>query len=168
MAAACGDSMIWKPSHQAPLTAIAVTRIADRVLKANAAPPIFNLVMGGRTGVGERLVADHRVPLISATGSVRMGREVGKVLADRLGRSLLELGGNNGILVMDDADLDLALRAVLFAAVGTAGQRCTTTRRLFLQRGIAAEMKRRVRERFQVELEEEVMFLGRKPAFGKR
>ncbi len=144
VAAVCGDSMIWKPSHQAPLTAIAVTRIADRVLKANSAPPIFNLVMGGRTGVGERLVADRRVPLISATGSTRMGREVGKVLADRFGRSLLELGGNNGILVMDDADLDLALRAVLFAAVGTAGQRCTTTRRLFLQRGIAAEMKRRL------------------------
>jgi aldehyde dehydrogenase (NAD+) len=144
VAAVCGDSMIWKPSHQAPLTAIAVTKIADRVLKANNAPPIFNLVHGGRTGVGERMVADRRLPLISATGSVRMGREVGKVLADRLGRGLLELGGNNGILVMDDADLDLALRAVLFAAVGTAGQRCTTTRRLFLQKGIAAEMKRRL------------------------
>ena len=144
VAAVCGDSMIWKPSHQAPLTAIAVTKIADRVLKANGAPPIWNLVHGGRTGVGERMVADRRLPLISATGSVRMGREVGKVLADRLGRALLELGGNNGILVMDDADLDLALRAVLFAAVGTAGQRCTTTRRLFLQKGIAAEMKRRL------------------------
>jgi aldehyde dehydrogenase (NAD+) len=148
VAAVCGDSMIWKPSHQAPLTAIAVTRIADRVLKANSAPPIFNLVIGGRAGVGERLVADRRVPLISATGSVRMGREVGKAVADRLGRSLLELGGNNGILVMDDADLDLALRAVLFAAVGTAGQRCTTTRRLFLQRGIAAEMKRRLTDAY--------------------
>jgi aldehyde dehydrogenase (NAD+) len=144
VAAVCGDSMIWKPSHQAPLTAVAVTKIADRVLRANGAPPIFNLVMGGRTGVGERLVADHRVPLISATGSTRMGREVGKVVADRFGRSLLELGGNNGILVMDDADLGLALRAVLFGAVGTAGQRCTTTRRLFLQKGIAAEMKRRL------------------------
>jgi aldehyde dehydrogenase (NAD+) len=144
VAAVAGDSTIWKPSHQAPLTAIAVTRIAQKVLAANGAPPIFNLVMGGRNGVGERLVADHRVPLISATGSGRMGREVGKVIADRFGRSLLELGGNNGILVMDDADLDLALRAVLFAAVGTAGQRCTSTRRLFLQRGIAAEMKRRL------------------------
>jgi aldehyde dehydrogenase (NAD+) len=144
VAAVAGDSTIWKPSHQAPLSAIAVTRIAQRVLAANGAPPIFNLVMGGRSGVGERLVADTRVPLISATGSGRMGREVGKVIADRFGRSLLELGGNNGILVMDDADLDLALRAVLFAAVGTAGQRCTSTRRLFLQRGIAAEMKRRL------------------------
>jgi aldehyde dehydrogenase (NAD+) len=148
VAAVCGDSTIWKPSHQAPLTAIAVTRLAQRVLAANGAPPIFNLVMGGRTGVGERLVADPRVPLISATGSGRMGREVGKVVADRFGRSLLELGGNNGILVMDDADLDLALRAVLFAAVGTAGQRCTTTRRLLLQRGIAAEMKRRLVEAY--------------------
>src|SRR4051794_20755038 len=104
VAAVCGDSMIWKPSHQTPLTALAVTRIADRVLKANAAPPIFNLVMGGRTGVSESLVADRRFPLISATGSGRMGRAVGKVVADRFGRALLELGGNNGILVMDDAD----------------------------------------------------------------
>ena len=144
VAAICGDTMIWKPSHQTPLTALAVTRIADRVLKANGAPPIFNLVLGGRTGVSEHLVADRRFPLISATGSGRMGREVGKVVADRVGRTLLELGGNNGILVMDDADLDLAFRAVLFGAVGTAGQRCTTTRRLFLQRGIAAEMKRRL------------------------
>ena len=144
VAAICGDSMIWKPSHQAPLCALAVTRIAQRVLAANDAPPIFNLAFGGRSGVGERMVADPRLPLISATGSGRMGREIGKVLADRLGRALLELGGNNGILVMDDADLDLALRAVVFAAVGTAGQRCTTTRRLFLQRGIAGEMKRRL------------------------
>jgi len=144
VAAVCGDSMIWKPSHQAPLTALAVTKIARRVLAESGAPPIFNLILGGRTGVGERLVADRRIPLVSATGSVRMGREIGKVLADRLGRGLLELGGNNGIVVMDDADLDLAHRAVLFAAVGTAGQRCTTTRRLFLQRGIAAEMKRRL------------------------
>jgi aldehyde dehydrogenase (NAD+) len=144
VAAVCGDSVLWKPSHQTPLTALAVTRIAQRVLAANGAPPIFNLAVAGRTGVAEALVADRRFPLISATGSVRMGREVGKVVAGRLGRSLLELGGNNGILVLDDADLDLALRAVVFAAVGTAGQRCTTTRRLFLQRGIAAEMKRRL------------------------
>ncbi len=144
VAAVCGNSMIWKPSHLTPLTAIATTRIAQRVLEANDAPPIFNMILGGRDGVGERLVADRRVPLISATGSTRMGKEVGKVIADRLGRALLELGGNNGIVVMDDADLDLALRAVLFAAVGTAGQRCTTTRRLFLQRGIASELKRKL------------------------
>jgi aldehyde dehydrogenase (NAD+) len=149
VAAVCGDSVLWKPSHQAPLTAIAVTRIAQRVLAANAAPAVFNLVLAARSGVAERLVADRRFPLISATGSVRMGREVGKVVADRLGRSLLELGGNNGIVVLDDADLDLALRAVLFAAVGTAGQRCTSTRRLFLQHGIAGEMKRRLVEAYR-------------------
>src|SRR4030095_15459319 len=96
VAAVCGDSMIWKPSHQAPLTAIAVTRIADRVLRANSAPPIFNLVMGGRTGVGERLVADRRVQLISATGSTRMGREVGRVLGDRFCRVPAQLGGDHG------------------------------------------------------------------------
>jgi aldehyde dehydrogenase (NAD+) len=149
VAAVCGDSMVWKPSHQAPLSAIATTRIAQRVLEANGAPPIFNLIIGGRSGVGERLVADPRFPLISATGSVKMGKQVGKVVADRLGRSLLELGGNNGIVVMDDADLDLALRAVLFAAVGTAGQRCTSTRRLLLQRGVAATMKRRLVEAYR-------------------
>ena len=143
LAAVCGDSMVWKPSSQAPLTAVAVTKIAQRVLAANGAPPIFNLLIAGRD-VGSRMIADHRFPLISATGSVTMGREMGRTIADRLGRSLLELGGNNGIVVTDDADLDLALRAILFAAVGTAGQRCTTTRRLFLQKGIAAEMKRRL------------------------
>ncbi len=144
LAAVCGDSMIWKPSEKTPLCAVAVTRIAQRVLEANGAPPIFGLAVGDRRQVGGPMVADRRLPLISATGSVRMGREVGKAVAERLGRSLLELGGNNGIVVMDDADLDLALRAVLFAAVGTAGQRCTTTRRLFLERGIAAGMKERL------------------------
>jgi aldehyde dehydrogenase (NAD+) len=100
--------------------------------------------MGSVEEVGERMVRDARFPLISATGSVAMGRRVGALVAQRLGRSLLELGGNNGIVVMNDADLDLALRAVLFAAVGTAGQRCTSCRRLFLQRGVAEEMKRRL------------------------
>ncbi|MEM6794276.1 MAG: aldehyde dehydrogenase family protein, partial [Acidobacteriota bacterium] len=139
VAAVCGDSMIWKPSEITPLTALATTKIAQRVLEKNDAPPIFNLVVGDRT-IGEVMTEDRRLPLISATGSVRMGREVGQVVAGRLGRSLLELGGNNGLLVMDDADLDLALRGVLFGAVGTAGQRCTTTRRLFLHRSIAEEM----------------------------
>ncbi|HVS02520.1 MAG TPA: aldehyde dehydrogenase family protein [Thermoanaerobaculia bacterium] len=144
VAAICGDPVVWKPSSQTPLTAVAVTRIAQRVLAAHQAPPVFNLVVGGRREVGQPMSDDPRLPLISATGSVRMGREIGMAVAKRIGRSLLELGGNNGIVVMDDADLDLALRAVLFAAVGTAGQRCTTTRRLFLQRGIAEEMKRRL------------------------
>jgi len=144
LAAVCGDSNLWKPSQHAPLTALAVTKIAERVLQSAGAPPIFNLVFGDRKAVGVPMVKDARIPLISATGSVGMGKQIARDLADRLGRSILELGGNNGIIVTDDADLDLALRAVLFAAVGTAGQRCTTTRRLFLQKGIAAEMKRRL------------------------
>jgi len=144
VAAACGNAMIWKPSPQAPLTAIATTRIAQRVLEECEAPPIFNLVIGSDQEVGETMIRDRRLPLVSATGSVRMGRHVGGVVAQRLGRCLLELGGNNGIVVLDDADVDLAVRAILFAAVGTAGQRCTTCRRLFVQRGIAAEIKKRL------------------------
>lgn len=148
VAAIAGDSMVWKPSSQTPLTAVAVTRIAQQVLAANNAPPVFNLAIGDRHAVGGPMTADPRIPLISATGSVTMGRKIGEVVANRLGRSLLELGGNNGIIVTDDADLDLVLRAVLFAAVGTAGQRCTTTRRLFLQKGIAAEMKSKLIKAF--------------------
>ncbi|MCP3964538.1 MAG: aldehyde dehydrogenase family protein [bacterium] len=148
VAAVCGDSMVWKPSSQTPLTAVAVTKIAERVLEATGAPPVFNLAIGDRHAVGGPLVADHRAPLISATGSTSMGRKIGTVVAERLGRSLLELGGNNGIIVTDDADLDLVLRAAVFASVGTAGQRCTTLRRLFLQKGIAAEMTERLRQAF--------------------
>jgi aldehyde dehydrogenase (NAD+) len=144
VAAVCGDSMVWKPSQKTPLTALAVTRVAARVLEECGAPPVFNLLIGDRHQVGGPMVDDRRFPLISATGSVGMGKAIGKSCAARLGRSLLELGGNNAIVVMDDADLDLALRAVLFAAVGTAGQRCTSTRRLLLQRGIAARMKERL------------------------
>lgn len=148
VAAICGDSMVWKPSEKTPLCAVAVTHIAARVLAANGAPPIFNLAIGNREAVGKPLAADKRFPLISATGSVSMGRAVGSAVVQRLGRSLLELGGNNGIIVMDDADPDLALRAVLFGAVGTAGQRCTSTRRLFLQRGIAKDLKRQLVEAY--------------------
>jgi aldehyde dehydrogenase (NAD+) len=144
VAAICGDSMIWKPSSKVPLCSIAITHIAQRVLEANNAPPIFCLAVGDRNQVGNPMVEDPRVPLISATGSVGMGRKIGQTVANRLGRSLLELGGNNAIIAMEDADLDLVLRAVLFAAVGTAGQRCTSTRRLILQKGIAAEMKQRL------------------------
>ena len=146
VAAVCGDSMVWKPSEEAPLTALAVTRIAQRVLEEQDAPPIFNLLLAGRDDVARKIPDDPRFPLVSATGSVRMGREVGQAVAARLGRSLLELGGNNGIVVMDDADPELVVRAVLFAAVGTAGQRCTTARRLFLQKGIAEKIKSRLLE----------------------
>lgn len=137
LAAVCGDVIIWKPSLLAPLTAIACNTIADRVATDMGHPGVFKLIIGTDPEIGERLVADRRVPLISATGSCRMGRHIGKVVADRLGRTLLELGGNNAVIVHEDADLDLALKSVVFAAVGTAGQRCTTTRRLILHESIA-------------------------------
>ncbi|HEV3120598.1 MAG TPA: aldehyde dehydrogenase family protein [Isosphaeraceae bacterium] len=137
IAAVCGDTLIWKPSPQAPLAAVAVQRIANRVMEENGCPGVFNLCLGGAEDVGEAMIADPRLPLISATGSCRMGSRVGAVVGQRLGRSLLELGGNNGMIVTPNANLDLALRAILFAAVGTAGQRCTTLRRLFVHDSIA-------------------------------
>lgn len=140
IAAVCGDCVVWKPSSETPLASIAVQKICDRVFARHGWKGVFNLVIGRGAEVGERLIADRRIPLISATGSCAMGYRVAEAVARRLGRSLLELGGNNGVIVMDDANLDLALRAVLFGAVGTAGQRCTTIRRLFLQKGIARRM----------------------------
>jgi len=137
IAAVCGDTVIWKPSSKVPLCAVAVQHIMDRVLADNGWSGVMNLVIGSGRTVGEALISDKRVPLISATGSCNMGRHVGSVVAERFGRSILELGGNNALVVMDDADLDLALPAVLFGAVGTAGQRCTSTRRLLVQKGIA-------------------------------
>jgi aldehyde dehydrogenase (NAD+) len=140
IAAVCGDCVIWRPSSETPLAAIAIQKICNRVMDAHSLKGIFNLVIGASNPVGEALIQDRRIPLVSFTGSTEVGRHVSEVVASRLGRSILELGGNNGIIVMNDADLDLALRAVLFGAIGTAGQRCTTTRRLFLQAGIAAKM----------------------------
>jgi len=144
IAAVCGDCVLWKPSLKTPLTAIAVHKICDRVLERHGWRGVFSLVIGEDATVGRRLIEDHRIPLVSATGSCRMGRIVAETVARRLGRTLLELGGNNGVIVMNDANLDLTLRAVLFGAVGTAGQRCTSIRRLFLQSGIAAEMTRKL------------------------
>jgi len=140
IAAVCGDCVVWKPSSQTPLTAIAVQKICHRVFERHGLRGVFNLVIGEGRTVGESLIEDRRVPLVSFTGSTQAGRHVAEVVARRLGRTILELGGNNAIIVMNDANLDLALRAVVFGSVGTAGQRCTTTRRLFLQRGIAARL----------------------------
>jgi aldehyde dehydrogenase (NAD+) len=137
VAAVCGDCVLWRPSSETPLTAIAVQKICNRVTARHGLKGIFNLVIGKSGPIAETLIHDGRIPLVSFTGSTEVGRHVAEVVARRLGRSILELGGNNGIIVMDDADPALVLRAVLFGAVGTAGQRCTTTRRLFLQRGIA-------------------------------
>ncbi len=140
LAAVCGDSVIWKPSLLAPLTALATNAIADRVATAMGHPGVFRLVIGTDEIVGERLIADRRIPLISATGSCRMGRRVGQVVAGRLGRTLLELGGNNAVIVSDQCDLDLAIKYIVFSAVGTSGQRCTTTRRLIVHESVVEKV----------------------------
>ena len=145
IAAVCGDASIWKPSSQTPLTAIATIKIAERICRANHVDPaLFSLVIGDGSTVGERLISDPRISLVSATGSTRMGRHVGEVVSRRLGRTLLELGGNNAIIVTPTADLDLAMRAILFGAVGTAGQRCTTTRRIIFHESLRQNLTRRL------------------------
>ena len=137
IALVAGDTVIWKPSSKVPLTAIATMKIVWRVLKENGLPDgILNVLIGNREEVGETLIRDTRVPLISATGSVPMGRHVGRVVAARMGKTLLELGGNNAIIVASSADLGLAVRAIVFGAAGTSGQRCTTTRRLIVHKAI--------------------------------
>ncbi len=140
IAAVCGDTVIWKPSSETPLTAIAVQHICNRVMAKFGCDGVFNLVIGSGREVGQRLVDDKRVPLISFTGSCAQGRKVSAAVAGRFGHSILELGGNNAIVVMDDANLDLALRGILFAAVGTAGQRCTSLRRLIVQKKAHAQL----------------------------
>ncbi len=139
IAAVCGDVCIWKPSFKTPLCAIAVQKIMDEVLARHNMQGVMSLVIGSNEEIGERMINDARIPLISATGSTRMGEHVGQKVAKRFGKSLLELGGNNALVVMDDANQDLALGAVLFGAVGTAGQRCTTTRRLLVHEKIAPQ-----------------------------
>jgi aldehyde dehydrogenase (NAD+) len=140
----CGDVCVWKPSEKTPLCAIACQHIVAEVFRKNVVPEgVSCLVTGGRE-IGEWLASDQRIPLVSATGSTRMGKAVGKAVAERLGRSLLELGGNNAIIVSKDADLDIAITGALFGAVGTAGQRCTTTRRLIVQHEVYDTVKTRL------------------------
>lgn len=140
IAAVCGDTMVWKPSSKVPLCAIAVQHLINRVMERHGLKGIFTIVTGRGSTIGERLINDKRIPLISSTGSTEMGKRVAEAAAKRLGRTILELGGNNAIIVAEDAKLDLAVRAILFGAVGTAGQRCTTTRRIIAQRSIIDEL----------------------------
>jgi aldehyde dehydrogenase (NAD+) len=144
LAAICGNASVWKPSPKTPLCALAVQRLCERVLKRQQAPPIFQLLLDHGSEHGQRLVADARVALLSFTGSTQVGRQISQAVAARLGRSLLELGGNNAIIVDDSADLDLAARAIVFGALGTAGQRCTSTRRVLVQRERLDELQRRL------------------------
>ena len=149
VAAVCGDTVVWKPSERTPLTAIAVTKIAQKVMAGSGFEGVFNLAVGDGKTVGNAMNHDTRVPLVSATGSCAMGRIVGPAVAQRMGRSILELGGNNALIVMDDADLDLAVRGTLFSAVGTSGQRCTSLRRLLVHRAVADKMVSRLVESYQ-------------------
>ncbi|MBA5705682.1 aldehyde dehydrogenase family protein [Pseudomonas fulva] len=146
LALVAGNSVVWKPSEKTPLTALACQALFDKALKAFGDAPagLAQLVIGGREA-GEALVDAPRVALVSATGSTRMGREVGPRVAARFGRSILELGGNNAMILAPSADLDLAVRGILFSAVGTAGQRCTTLRRLIVHRSIKDEVLARVK-----------------------
>ena len=132
----CGDTCIWKPSEKTPLCSVACQTIATEVLARNNAPEGVCAIVNGGREVGEWLANDERIPLVSATGSTRMGKAVGAAVGQRLGRSLLELGGNNAIIISDKADLDIAMHASLFGAVGTAGQRCTSTRRLIIHESV--------------------------------
>lgn len=136
IAAVCGDTVVWKPSDLTPLTAVAINSICREVAKERGFEGVFSLVVGNGPELGKRIAADRRIPCVSATGSCRMGRDVARTVGDRLGRSILELGGNNAVIVMDDADMDLVMPGVLFGAVGTAGQRCTTIRRALVHERI--------------------------------
>jgi len=149
IASVCGDVVIWKPSTLTPLIAIAVQHITNQVLADHGFSGTLNLLIGSGRDVGERLIADRRVALISFTGSTAVGRHVAETVAGRLGRTILELGGNNAIIVAEDADLDLTTRAILFGAVGTAGQRCTTTRRIIMHKAIAKELTERLVKAYQ-------------------
>src|SRR5213075_208638 len=145
LAAVCGDATIWKPSEKTPLTAIAVIKIAERVCQETGADPaLFSLLIGDGPSIGRKLAADRRIPLVSATGSTRMGFDVAKEVHGRLGRTVMELGGNNALIVAPTADLEMATNSIFFGAVGTAGQRCTSTRRIIVHKSIADEVRNRL------------------------
>jgi len=144
LGAICGNACVWKPSPKTPLTALAVQRICNDVMRSAGLPAVFQMFVDAGTALATRFVEDRRVALVSFTGSTEVGRRVGERVAARLGKSLLELGGNNAVIVDESANLDLAVPSIVFGAVGTAGQRCTSTRRVFAHKAIAAELERRL------------------------
>ena len=149
IALVCGDAVVWKPSSQTPLTSIACMKIADKVLKANGVPDgVLSLVIGRGSTVGNTMVADPRIPLISFTGSTPMGKKIGQVVGARLGYTILELGGNNAIIVSQHGDLEMAIRTILFGAVGTAGQRCTSTRRIIVHESVYDDVLGRLKKAY--------------------
>src|SRR5881275_2329116 len=145
LAAVCGDATVWKPSEKTPLTAIAVTKIAERICRETGADPaIFTLLVGDRKTVGQKLADDARISLVSATGSVNMGLNVARTVHGRLGRTIMELGGNNALIVAPSADLAMATQSIFFGAVGTAGQRCTSTRRVIMHESVASKVRNKL------------------------
>ncbi len=144
LGAICGNACVWKPSHKTPLSALAVQQICNAAMKSASLPAVFQIFIDGGTGLATRFVEDRRVALISFTGSTEVGRRVGERVAARLGKSLLELGGNNAVIVDETANLELAVPSIVFGAVGTAGQRCTSTRRVLAHKAIAAELEKRL------------------------
>jgi aldehyde dehydrogenase (NAD+) len=149
LGAICGNACVWKPSPKTPLSALAVQQLCVKVMTANKLPPVFQMFIDAGTELATRFVEDRRVALISFTGSTEVGRKVGERVAARLGKSLLELGGNNAVIVDETANLDLATAAIVFGAVGTAGQRCTSTRRVFVHQAIAAQLEERLIHAYQ-------------------
>ena len=144
IAVVCGDPVLWKPSIEVPLAGIAIQHIANRVMADHGLTGVFTLAVGTGPEVGEAMLSDPRLPLVSFTGSTKVGRRVAETVSKRFGRTILELGGNNAILVAEDAPLDLAVRAILFGAVGTSGQRCTTTRRVIVHKDVSEELTKRL------------------------
>ncbi len=140
LAAVCGDVTMWKPASTTPLTGVAVQHIVNKVMAEHDIDGLFNLVVGPGRSVGEKLIKDHRVPLVSFTGSTAMGKHVSEVVASRLGNTILELGGNNAIIATENADMKMLVPAILFGSVGTAGQRCTSTRRILMHKAISKEL----------------------------
>jgi aldehyde dehydrogenase (NAD+) len=136
IAAVCGNITLWKPSSKTPLCAVAIQELCNDVLKREGYPAIFNMIIGRGSTIGEKMVNDKRVPLISATGSTKMGKRIGEVVGGRLGKTILELGGNNAIIVDESANMDITIPGIVFGSVGTAGQRCTSTRRIFVQKNM--------------------------------
>lgn len=149
LAVVCGNTVLWKPSEHTPLVAVAMHRICAEVAAAHGHAGIFGLIIGDGPALGKKIAADGRVPLVSATGSCRMGKSVAEVVGKRLGRTLLELGGNNAIVVLQDADMELVVRSTLFGAVGTAGQRCTSTRRVLIEKSIEQDFINRMKKAYE-------------------
>jgi aldehyde dehydrogenase (NAD+) len=149
IAAVCGDTVAWKPAGSGALCAIAVQHIANQVMADHHLRGIFNLVIGSGRDVGEKMIQDRRMAMISFTGSTAVGRHVSEAVARRFGRTILELGGNNAIIVTEDAHLDLATSAIFFGAIGTAGQRCTSTRRIIVHKSVAEALARRLKQAYR-------------------